>query len=110
MAKTGTTGLRDRLVGVQVSQEVHNLKEEIIGLQTELSDLRAGRLSADDQTRIDHDLQQITTELENRSGQHKVRLDLIDLDVNQPRETVTESMIAERANSLQRHGQLISFI
>ncbi len=110
MAKTGTTGLRDRLVGVQVSQEVHNLKEEIIGLQTELSDLRAGRLSADDQTRIDHDLQQITTELENRSGQHKVRLDLIDLDVNQPRETVTASMIAERANSLQRHGQLTPII
>jgi ParB family transcriptional regulator, chromosome partitioning protein len=110
MAKTGTTGLRDRLAGVQVSQEVHNLKEEIIGLQAELSDLRAGRLSSDDQTRIDNDLQQITTELENRSGQHKVRLDLIDLDINQPRETVTESMIAERANSLQRHGQLTPII
>jgi ParB family transcriptional regulator, chromosome partitioning protein len=110
MAKTGTTGLRDRLAGVQVSQEVHNLKEEIIGLQAELSDLRAGRLSSDDQTRIDNDLQQITTELENRSGQYKVRLDLIDLDINQPRETVTESMIAERANSLQRHGQLTPII
>ena len=110
MAKTGTTGLRDRLVGVQVSQEVHNLKEEIIGLQTELSDLRAGRLSADDQTRVDQGLQQIATELENRSGQHKVRLDLIDLDANQPRETVTETMIAERANSLRRHGQLTPII
>lgn len=110
MAKTGTTGLRDRLVGVQVSQEVHNLKEEIIGLQTELSDLRAGRLSADDQTRVDQGLQQIATELENRSGQHKVRLDLIDLDANQPRETVTETMIAERANSLRRHGQLTTII
>jgi ParB family transcriptional regulator, chromosome partitioning protein len=110
MAKTATTGLRDRLVGVQVSQEVHNLKEEIVGLQAELSDLRAGRLSAAEQTRVDQGLQQITTELENRSGQHKVRLDLIDLDVNQPRETITENMIAERANSLQRHGQLTPII
>jgi ParB family transcriptional regulator, chromosome partitioning protein len=110
MVKTGTTGLRDRLVGVQASQEVHSLKEEIIGLQAELLALRTGRLSADEQTRVDQDLQQITTELENRSGQHKIRLDLIDLDINQPRETITESMITERANSLKRHGQLTPII
>jgi ParB family transcriptional regulator, chromosome partitioning protein len=110
MVKTGTTGLRDRLVGVQASQEVHTLKEEILGLQAELSALRTGRLSPDEQSRVDQGLQQITTELENRSGQHKIRLDLIDLDINQPRATITESMITERANSLKRHGQLTPII
>jgi ParB family transcriptional regulator, chromosome partitioning protein len=110
MAKTVTTGLRDRLAGVQVSQEVHSLKEEIVILQAELTELRAGHLSSDDQTRLDQDLQHITTELENRSGQHQVNLDFIDLDLNQPRETITENMIAERANSLRRHGQLTPII
>jgi ParB family transcriptional regulator, chromosome partitioning protein len=110
MAKTVTTGLRDRLAGVQVSQEVHSLKEEIVILQAELTELRAGHLSSDDQTRLDQNLQHITTELENRSGQHQVNLDFIDLDLNQPRETITENMIAERANSLRRHGQLTPII
>ncbi len=110
VTKTGATGLRNRLAGVQSSQEVHNLKEEITTLQAELSELRSGNLSSDDQTRLNEEVQRLTAELGNRSGKHKVRLDAIDLDVNQPRETITESMVVERANSLRRHGQLTPII
>ncbi len=110
MVKTGTTGLRDRLTGVQVSQEVHSLKEEIVTLQAELAELRSGQLSSDQETRLHAEVQQLTVELGNRSGQHKIPLDAIDLDQNQPRETITDSMILERANSLRRHGQLTPII
>jgi ParB family transcriptional regulator, chromosome partitioning protein len=110
VTKTGATGLRNRLAGVQSSQEVHNLKEEITTLQAELSELRSGNLSSDDQTRLNEEVQRLTAELGNRSGKHKIRLDAIDLDVNQPRETITESMVVERANSLRRHGQLTPII
>ncbi len=110
MVKTGTTGLRDRFTGVQVSQEVHNLKEEIVILQAELTALRSGQLSSDQEARLNEEVQQLTTELGDRSGKHKVRLDRVDLDTHQPRETITDSMIAERANSLRRHGQLTPII
>ena len=110
MIKAGTTGLRDRLAGVQVSQEVHNLKEEIVILQAELIALRSGELSSDEETRLNEEVQQLTTELGNRSGKHKVSLDKVDLDINQPRETITDSMVTERANSLRRHGQLTPII
>ena len=110
MVKTGTTGLRDRLAGVQVSQEVHNLKEEIVILQAELTALRSGQLSSDEEARLNEEVLQLTTELGDRSGKHKVRLDRVDLDTHQPRETITDSMIAERANSLRRHGQLTPII
>ncbi len=110
MVKTGTTGLRDRLAGVQVSQEVHNLKEEIVILQAELRALRSGELSSDEETRLNEEVQQLTTELGNLSGKHKVSLNTVDLDINQPRETITDSMITERANSLRRHGQLTPII
>ena len=110
MVKTGTTGLRDRFAGVQVSQEVHNLKEEIVILQAELTALRSGQLSSDEEARLNEEVLQLTTELGDRSGKHKVRLDRVDLDTHQPRETITDSMIAERANSLRRHGQLTPII
>jgi ParB family transcriptional regulator, chromosome partitioning protein len=110
MAKATSTGLRDRLAGVQTSQEVHSLKEEITTLQAELAELRSGKLSSDEQARLHEEVQQLTVELGDRSGKHKVKLDLIDLDTHQPRETITEAMIAERANSLRRHGQLTPII
>ena len=110
MVKTGTTGLRDRFTGVQVSQEVHNLKEEIVILQAELTALRSGQLSSDEEARLNEEVLQLTSELGDRSGKHKVRLDRVDLDTHQPRETITDSMIAERANSLRRQGQLTPII
>ena len=68
MAKAVSTGLRDRLAGVQTSQEVHSLKEEITILQSELTELRSGNLSSDEQQRLHAEIQQLTTALGDRSG------------------------------------------
>jgi ParB family transcriptional regulator, chromosome partitioning protein len=110
MVKAVATGLRDRLAGVQASQEVHGLKEEIATLQAELADLRAGKLNHDEQNQLQAEVQQLTEQLGNRSGKHRIRLDLIDCDQSQPRSTITDNMVTERANSLKRHGQLTPII
>jgi ParB family transcriptional regulator, chromosome partitioning protein len=110
MVKTGSTGLRDRLAGVQTSQEVHGLKEEISELQAELAQLRAGKLTDDEQTQLQAEVQRLTAQLTERSGKHRIALELIDFDQAQPRSTITESMVTERANSLRRHGQLTPII
>jgi ParB family transcriptional regulator, chromosome partitioning protein len=105
MASKSSTGLRDRFQTVEASHELNKLREEIENLQDEINELRSGKLNQQESSELQQQIEQLTLQLADSGGKHKILLSLIDRDDNQPRQIFPDSLICERAESLKRNGQ-----
>ena len=105
MATKSSTGLKDRFQTVEAAHEINNLREEIENLQDEINELRSGKLNQAEKAELQQQIEKLTSQLADSDGKHKISVDLIDRDENQPRQIFPESLVSERAESMRRNGQ-----
>lgn len=79
-------------------------EQKIIELQEEVSRLRASQ-SPD----LEGQVQTLREQLEE-SGEKQVRVDLIEPNLQQPRQSITHSLIQAKARSLDKHGQITPIV
>lgn len=86
--------------GVEYSQEVHQLEAQVEALKTEIEQLRM----QDSPKELEDKLEALRSELAE-GGVLDIRLDEIDRNVEQPRQTFTEESIRAISRSLEVEGQ-----
>lgn len=103
--------------GVQDKQEVSGLKTQISELQEEIERLRIannspakGELTLEEKATLEQKIQELTEQLAESGGVHKIPIELIDPDLEQPRTIFPQHVIAARAESLRNDGQLTPVI
>jgi ParB family transcriptional regulator, chromosome partitioning protein len=101
----------------QDAQTITSLEEQNTALQAQLAELKLqrladdrGGLSVEEKSTYEQQIEDLTAQLANNSGEHEIKLDLIDPDPEQPRKVFATSVIQERANSLKKNGQLTAII
>ncbi len=84
---------------------------EQMSLEKTVADLRQ-KLESQEATSSDleQDLQRLRENLSQSSGETDIDLTLIDANPQQPRQTITDSLIRAKARSLDKHGQITSII
>ncbi len=81
-----------------------NPERKIADLQAEIAQLRVAQ-SPDLEVQV-----QILREQLQHSGENQIKLELIDPNPQQPRQTITQSAIRAKARSLDKHGQITHVI
>jgi ParB family chromosome partitioning protein len=87
------------------SQQIHQLKGKIEELETELAQLRSGRLNSEEKAALEQQIKNLTEQLADSGGVHEIGLQQIKPDPEQPRQTFPLYQLQERAESLRRNGQ-----
>ena len=87
------------------SQQIHQLKGKIEELETELAQLRSGRLNSEEKAALEQQIKDLTDQLADSGGVHEIELQQIKPDPEQPRQTFPSYQLQERAESLRRNGQ-----
>lgn len=80
-------------------------ERKIAELQTEVEKLRAER-----SPELEQELQSLREQLEQQSGEIQVKLELIDPNLNQPRQTITPESVQAKARLMEKYGQNTSII
>lgn len=80
-------------------------EDKITQLQAEISRLRAQDQTSDLEVQI-----QVLRQNLEQSGEQQVKVSSIDPNLEQPRQTVTNSAINAKARSLKKHGQITPII
>jgi ParB family transcriptional regulator, chromosome partitioning protein len=99
--------------GVSDRQQIAQLEEQLVQLQSEIKTLRVTKskdLSQGERQVLEQQIADLTSKLSQEGGEHEIELRLIDPDPNQPRKVFAKSVIQERAKSLQDNGQLAPII
>jgi len=94
-------GIGDRFAE---STEQISLEKTVADLRQKLENQQATS------TDLEQDLQRLRENLSQSSGEVEIDLTLIDANPQQPRQTITESLIRAKARSLDKHGQITSII
>lgn len=79
-------------------------ERKIAELQAEIAELRAAQ-----SPELEGQVQNLREQLQ-QSGENHIRIELIDPNPQQPRQTITSSAIRAKANSLEKHGQITPII
>ena len=87
------------------AQEIYQLKARIDELEAELNQSRSIAIQPELKDELEARIEELTHQLAAGSGEHEIKLALIDSDPAQPRKSFPEAVVRERAESLRRHGQ-----
>ena len=87
------------------AQEIYQLKAKIDELEAALSESRSTAMDSELQDELEARVAELTQQLAAGSGEHEIKIALIDPDPDQPRKSFPQSAVQERAESLRRHGQ-----
>ena len=79
-------------------------ERKIAELQAEIAELRAAQ-----SPELEEQVQNLREQLQ-QSGENQIRIELIDPNPQQPRQTITSAAIRAKANSLEKHGQITPVI
>lgn len=79
-------------------------ERKIAELQAEIAQLRAA-----ESPKLEGQVQVLREQLQ-QSGENQIKLELIDPNPQQPRQTITQSAIRAKARSLDKHGQITPVI
>ena len=104
------SGLRDSFQGAREYQQIEGLQSEVEDLKAEVARLKLQELSSLQQSQLEEQIEQLTTQLAARSGIHQILVSKIDRDEAQPRTVFPPALIQERAESLRTKGQLTPII
>lgn len=104
--------LTESYQGSAIAKQAFDLKcqvkqkdKEIEQLQAEIAAFKAEHLDANQKAELEQQIQALTAQLAQAGGVQKVAISTIQRNPQQPRQTITEAMIKERAASLEEHGQ-----
>lgn len=87
------------------AQEIYLLKSKIDELEAELSQSRSNAFDHDLKEELESRVEELTNQLAAGSGEHEIKISLIDPDPDQPRRSFPSSVVQERTESLRRYGQ-----
>lgn len=79
-------------------------ERKISELQAEIAELRAAQ-----SPELEGQVQNLREQLQ-QSGENYIKIELIDSNPQQPRQTITSAAIRAKANSLEKHGQITPVI
>ena len=93
-------------IGVRFDGAVQKTAQErkIAELQAEITQLRSAQ-----SPELEVQVQNLREQLQH-SGEKHIKLELIDPNPEQPRQTITSSAIQAKARSLSKHGQITPVI
>lgn len=86
-------------------RQVKQKDEEIQQLQAEIAAFKAEHLDTSQKAELERQIQSLIAQLAQAGGVQKVAISTIQRNPQQPRQTITQAMIKERAASLEEHGQ-----
>lgn len=86
-------------------RQVKQKDEEIQQLQAEIAAFKAEHLDTSQKAELERQIQSLIAQLAQAGGVKKVAISTIQRNPQQPRQTITQAMIKERAASLEEHGQ-----
>lgn len=88
-----------------LKRQVKQKDEEIQQLQAEIAAFKAEHLDTSQKAELERQIQSLIAQLAQAGGVQKVAISTIQKNPQQPRQTITQAMIKERAASLEEHGQ-----
>ncbi len=88
-----------------LKRQVKQKDEEIQQLQAEIVAFKAEHLDTSQKAELERQIQSLIAQLAQSGGVQKVAISTIQRNPQQPRQTITQAMIKERAASLEEHGQ-----
>lgn len=86
-------------------RQVKQKDEEIQQLQAEIAAFKAEHLDTSQKAELERQIHSLIAQLAQAGGVKKVAISTIQRNPQQPRQTITQAMIKERAASLEEHGQ-----
>jgi ParB family transcriptional regulator, chromosome partitioning protein len=104
------SGLRDSFQGAREYQQIEGLQSQVEQLEAEIAGLKSKKLSTSEQSQLEQQIAELTTQLAAQDGVHEISLSKIDRDTAQPRTVFPTLLIQERAESLRAKGQLTPII
>ena len=104
------SGLRDSFQGAREYQQIEGLQSEVEDLQAEVARLKSQELNSAQQSQLEEQIEQLTSQLAAQSGVCRILVSKIDRDEAQPRTVFPPALIQERAESLRTKGQLTPII
>lgn len=105
MAAPKPVGMKQLFGEAGQSHQVHQLRNRVEELESELTQLRSGTLDLQEKAALELQIEELTSQLAATGGTYEISLNLIDPDPNQPRATFPTALVQERAESLRRQGQ-----
>ncbi len=104
------SGLRDSFQGAREYQQIEGLQSQVENLQAEVARLKSQELNSAQQSQLELQIEQLTSQLAAQSGICRILVSKIDRDEAQPRTVFPPALIQERAESLRTKGQLTPII
>ena len=102
---TPKISMKNLISSAPQAQEIYQLKARIDELEAELNQSRSIAIQPELKDELEARIEELTHQLDAGSGEHEIKLALIDSDPAQPRKSFPEAVVRERAESLRRHGQ-----
>lgn len=103
MAKS--VDLSNAFAGAGQAQTIHNLKNRVEELETEISQLKVAGINSDEKAAMEARIQELVTELAAKEGIQEVQVELIERNYLQPRQSFPQHLIQAMAELLKNEGQ-----
>lgn len=103
MAKS--VDLSNAFAGAGQAQTIHNLKNRVEELETEISQLKVAGINSDKKAAMEARIQELVAELAVKEGIQEVQVELIERNYLQPRQSFPQHLIQAMAELLKNEGQ-----